>query len=92
MQKDTKDSGISDISEDELGDCEVEIFSSLPVKDVVDSLIEQLSYEELFAAVVEIDELFCDYDFTKRLRDHFSNVIDQCARDDEGDEGDQIEK
>jgi len=47
----------------------------------VDVLIQSISIgrsinnEDAFALIAGIDERIADYDFTKRLADHFTNII-----------------
>lgn len=68
----------------------VEILATLSLEDLVDRLTDQLTDEELFTLIRDIDITVADYDFTKRLRDHFVAEIDKeesKAEDDVGTTG-----
>ena len=43
-----------------------------------DSLLKHSSEEELINFIMYIDEHVADYDFTKKLRDKFSDIIAMC--------------
>jgi hypothetical protein len=38
-------------------------------------IVDSCDFEEISELIKEIDELICEYKFTKELRDHFDKII-----------------
>jgi len=54
----------------------VEIASIANVSEILDALTSELSHEDLFNFIVELDMRTSDYDFTNRLFEHFKQEME----------------
>ena len=50
---------------------------NLDSKQLVNNLLMDSSREDAFEIIKEIDDSIAEYDFTERLRDHFTRVIEK---------------
>jgi len=48
-------------------------------------IIDSCDFEEIKELIKELDELVCDYEFTKELRDYFDDIIKHEDEDDKED-------
>jgi hypothetical protein len=55
----------------------------LDLRDVIDGLLEELTEEQLFKAIVELDERMSLTDFSMRLVEHFKGVEASIQKDNE---------
>jgi hypothetical protein len=60
---------------------EISFTVPLTMDDIAEALF-CLDHEDLFDFICALDLQAADYDFTKRLRDHFIKEINECDKDD----------
>jgi hypothetical protein len=56
---------------------DLEVNTTVNFAAVYEEMLHQFDYDDWFKLIVDIEDTVCDLDFTKKLRDHLNEVINE---------------
>lgn len=61
----------------------IEVLAQIDIDDFVTNFVSSYSRDDIFNLIVKIDDEVEDWEFTKKLKEHFEKVINDCIDADE---------